>query len=232
LRGAASVARAAAVSLALLAVCADAASAAQTAPSVALSESQLTLGTPVSVSGVVAQGAGETLMLEAEAWPSHRYAPIATTASGPAGAYAFAPLRPDRDMLLRVAVAGAGPEARSAPVALVVFPRVRLSARSLGPGRTLLTLGVRHARTGGGAGTTVRWFTATPGSHAYHLVAVSGSRELPSGLLEAQTVIDPPARRFTFRVCLNPPWEAAMGTVADRGSCPRAAFVLPAGNPS
>ena len=193
-----------------------------------LSAQQLTLGAPVTVRGMVAQGPGVSLSLEAEAWPSHGYTAIAATVSGAAGAYAFPPFRPDRDMRLRVAVAGT----RSAPVTLVVFPRVRLGARSLGPGRTLLTLGVRHARLGGGAGTTVRWFTATAGSRAYHLVAVSGARELPGGLLEAETVIDPPARRFTFRVCLNPPWEAAMGTVADRGRCPRGGFVLPAGTPS
>ena len=194
-------------------------------PTISLSQSQVTLGGAVTVSGLAPPGAA--LTLEADAWPFHGFAPLANAVTGAAGSYVFAPLRPDRNMLLRVTLAGASAGASPA-VALTVYPRVRLLARSLGPGRTMLALGVRHVRTAGGAPPVVRWFAAAPGSRAYHLIAVSGSGELPGGLLRAQVVIDPPARRFMFRVCLNPAWEAAMGTAAERGGCPRRGFVLPA----
>jgi hypothetical protein len=179
------------------------------------------------VSGTAPQGAGASISLEADAWPFRGYVAVTTTIAGAGGAYAFPPLRPDRNELLRVSVAGQG-TSRSATSALTVLPRVRLGARSLGPGRTLLTLGVRHAQLGSAAApSVVRWFTAATGSNAYHLIAVTSASELPGGLLRAETIIDPPARHFAFRVCINPPWEAAMGAAAERGRCPRTGFVLP-----
>jgi hypothetical protein len=195
------------------------------APTISLSPSAVTLGDGFTVSGTAPPHAA--LTLEADAWPFHGFVPLASATAGANGAYSFAPPHPDRNALLRVTAGSGSAAATSTTAALTVLPRVRLQARSLGPGRTLLTLGLRHVRTAVTEAAVVRWFARTPDERGFHLIAVSRSTEGPGGLLSAEVVVDPPARRFTFRVCLNPPWEAAMGTAAERGRCPRTVFVLP-----
>ena len=73
---------------------------------------------------------------------------------------------------------------------------------------------------------SVLWFVQAHGSHVFALAAVSSSRELSGGVLFANATVDPPSRSFAFRVCLNPPWEAAMGPPAAHGRCPQQDFVL------
>ncbi len=48
----------------------------------------------------------------------------------------------------------------------------------------------------------------------------------------ASAIVDPPAARFRYRVCLNPAWEAAMGVPAAHGPCPAHGFHLPAARAS
>jgi hypothetical protein len=128
-----------------------------------------------------------------------------------------------------VSVAGL-PAAEAQTLELTVDPRVRLRSRSEGPGRVLLTLGVRHAVIGPPRETAVSWYLAAAGSSAFHLAGRTRGVEASPGLLTARATVDPPSRRFRFRVCLNPPWEAAMGPRGAHGPCPAHGFVLPRGS--
>ena len=58
------------------------------------------------------------------------------------------------------------------------------------------------------------------------LAAVTSSRELSPGVTYSSVIVDPPAKRFVYRVCLNPPWEHAMGPASTHRRCPEATFVL------
>jgi hypothetical protein len=60
----------------------------------------------------------------------------------------------------------------------------------------------------------------------FRLAAVTATRELSPGVTFASAIVDPPARRFVYRVCLNPPWEDAMGPVSSHRRCPEATFVI------
>jgi hypothetical protein len=197
-----------------------------------VSPARVTIGAATTVSGrLTADGGagGVALELQSDAYPFGSFATVSRTATAPDGAYSFAELRPDRNTRLRVVVAGA-PAASSGMLSVTVDPRATLGARSLGPGRTLLSLRVVHARLGGGAPVSVSWFLAPRGSRVFRLAAVTPSRELSPGLLSATATVDPPSKRFAYRVCLNPAWEHAMGPRATHGRCPRADFLLPSGH--
>jgi hypothetical protein len=219
----------AAAALAVLALAPAALSAAQpaSAPLATASPAEVTLGGAVTVAGTAPQGPRVALELQGAPWPSRTFAPLATTTSGTAGAFVFPALHPDRNTALRVVVAGQPASATTTQV--IVDPRITLRSRSLGPGRAVLSLGVRHAIAGPRRETQVSWFVATAGSRVFHFVAAGAAREVRPGLLDASTVVDPPSARFVFRVCLNPPWEAAMGRPAAHGPCPRGGFVLRGG---
>jgi hypothetical protein len=55
---------------------------------------------------------------------------------------------------------------------------------------------------------------------------VTATSELAGGVTYASVTIDPPAKRFSYRVCLNPSWERAMGTPSTHHPCPKHDFVL------
>ena len=75
---------------------------------------------------------------------------------------------------------------------------------------------------------SARWFVRARGSQVFRLAAVSATREIAAGLLYASAIVDPPSKRFAYRVCINPPWEHAMGARATHGRCPIGDFVLDA----
>jgi hypothetical protein len=194
---------------------------------------ELTLGAAATVTGAwtMAGGpiAGAMLSMQVRPYPyGTTSAASASASTGPDGTFSFTSLHPDRNTRVQVFVPALGP-AEGAVVKLQIYvdPRASLKARALGPGRTLLSLRIRHAVLPGSADGTVRWFVAAAGSRVFHLAAQTQARELRRGLLDASTVVDPPSRRFAFRACVNPSWERAMGPPADHRRCPTAGFVLP-----
>jgi hypothetical protein len=220
-----------ALALALPAVISASAPAAAGAPELAasLSSAQVTVGATVAVTGRLTSAgqelAGVALVLEAAPYPFRGFAPVARATSAQDGSFSFAGIRPDRNTRLRVV--SEGPQAVTGPVlAATVDPKVLGGARSLGPGRVRLTLRVRHAITADGGAVSVRWFLAARGSHVFRLAAVTASREVSPGVTYASVIVDPPVRRFVYRVCMNPPWERAMGPPATHRRCPEATFVV------
>jgi hypothetical protein len=198
-----------------------------------VSPAEMPLGGLATVSGAVretgASSGGVPLELQGDQYPYRGFADLARTVTLADGSFSFPPLRPDRNERLRVLGDGGLP-LTSAVLAVTVDPRVSLSARSLGPGRTLLSLRVRHVRLGGSAPVSVRWFVRALAARVFRQAGVTAARELRPGLLVASAVVDPPSRRFSYRVCLNPPWEAAMGPGGAHGACPRQDFTLRAGD--
>jgi hypothetical protein len=191
--------------------------------SASLSSGELRFGAPLSVSGRVGEAGaglgGVTLALQADAYPFHGFRTVARLASGADGAYAFVGVKLDRNTRLRVVAEGA-PAVSSAPLAVTVDPDAAINAASLGAGRTRLSIRIAHTAQGGSRSVSARWFVAARGTRVFRLAAVTPTRELSSGLTYASATIDPPARRFVYRVCLTPTWEPAMGAPSSRGRCP------------
>jgi hypothetical protein len=189
--------------------------------------SEVSIGSPLNVAGALSQGgvpvAGAPLELQANAYPFRGFATVARTVTAADGSYAFAGPAADRDVRLRVIrEAPAAPSASSATIAVFVDPLPTLHVRSLGPGRTQLTLRLRHTAQGPASGSSpAAWFVAAPGTRVFRLLATTPTRELAPGLTYASAIIDPPSKRFLYRVCLNPPWERAMGRSGRHGHCPR-----------
>jgi hypothetical protein len=194
----------------------------QPSTSLTVTPSELTIGTAVTASGVSPGGAA--LTLEVDPYPYRGFVPAAHAHGEASGAFAFAPLRLDRDTRLRVTPEGGSP---SQTVIITVDPRVSLRARSLGPGRTELTLRLRHTAGAGSRTGSVWWYTARRGSRRFSVAAVTPARELSPGVTSASATVNPPVARFLYRVCLNPSWEAAMGPPAAHGPCPHHDFTLP-----
>jgi hypothetical protein len=141
------------------------------------------------------------------------------------GSFSFLGIRLDRNTRLRVV--GDGPPAVTGPVlAATVDPKVSASARSLGPGRVRLALRVRHTVTARPSAPTVWWFLATRARRVFRLAAVTRARETSPGVTYASVVVDPPSKRYVYRVCLNARWEKAMGPSDTHRRCPEATFVL------
>jgi len=190
---------------------------------------ELQIGASATVSGVLAgtprPPSGAQLALQADPYPYGAFHTVARAATASDGSFSFAALRPERNTRLRVLLEGAA-AVSSATLTVAVDPAVALASRSLGPGRTRLTVRIRHALLGGAQSVDAAWFLAPRGSHVYRLAALTPTRELAPGVLFARAVVDPPSARFSYRVCLNPPWEPAMGPAAAHGPCPRHDFAL------
>jgi hypothetical protein len=217
--------------LVILASLSPSAPAAPLAPELTASvaPAELTLGGALAVTGRLMGGGqglpGVSLALESDPYPTHRFAPVAHATSSADGSFAFPGIRPDRNVRLRVVSEGA-PAVTGPVLAATVDPKVSSSARSLGPGRVRLTLWARHAITGSARSVRAWWFLAVRASRVFRLAAVTATRELSSGVTYASVLVDPPVRRFVYRVCMNPPWERAMGPVASHRRCPEASFVI------
>ncbi len=185
--------------------------------------SEIAYGAELTVSGRLeeaAGGAGATpLELQAEPYPFRGFSTVARVTSGPEGGFAFAGVRPDRNTRLRVVLTG-GSAPTDPVLTVIVDPLVAIDARSLGRGRTRLSLRIRHAAVGGAGSDSAWWYLAARGQRIFRLAAVTQTRELARGETYASVIVDPPARRFLYRVCLNPGWEHAMGAPTTHGPCP------------
>lgn len=168
--------------------------------------------------------AGVPLALQADAYPFRGFVAVAHLASAPDGSFSFTGIRPDRNTRLRV-VAEGSPVATGPVLAATVDPKVTIHTHSLGPGRVHISLRIRHTPVGKPRPASVWWFLSARGSRVFRLAAVSASRELSRETTYASIEVNPPARRFSYRVCLNPSWESAMGPTATHRSCPKATFV-------
>ena len=191
--------------------------------------SEVTYGTGVTVTGHLTDGglgvAAAPLALQADPYPFRGFATVARLATGPDGSFAFLGVRPNGNTRLRVLLEGS-PVTRSAVLPVIVDPDAASRARRLGPGRTLLTLRVRHTRVGGSASVSAWWFVAARGTRIFHLAAVTATHELAAGVTYASATVDPPSRRFVYRVCLNPAWEHAMGPPGTHRPCPQHDFAV------
>jgi hypothetical protein len=219
------------LALVILLSAATPAPAAQPAPELvaSLSPSELTLGAALTVTGRLmsaGQGLpGVPLALQIDPYPFRGFATIAVVTSSADGSFSFQGIRPDRNSRVRVVSEGA--TAVTGPVlTAIVDPKVSGSVRSLGPGRVRLTVRVRHAIAGATRSVSAWWFLAARASPVFRLAAMTATRELSPGLTFASVIVDPPVRRFVYRVCLNPSWQRAMGPAAAHRRCPEATFVI------
>jgi hypothetical protein len=188
---------------------------------------ELVYGATLSVTGRIVAGgagvAGAALALQATPYPYRRLTTVAHTTSAADGSFTFAGVRPDRDSRLRVIDEGSTAIA-SQRLGVIVDPRAAIREQSLGPGRARLSVRVGHAPQRRASSVSALWFVAARGSHTFHLAATTPTRELSSGVAYASATIDPPSKRFSYRVCLNPSWEDAMGAPATHHECPQRDF--------
>jgi hypothetical protein len=188
-----------------------------------LSATELTIGTPLKVSGRVAEGsAGQTgvpLALEVAGYPYRTFRTVARATSTTDGRFAFSGVRLDRDSRLRVANRTAG-GASGPTLSVIVDPRVELHARTLGPGETRLSVWISHAASVDKTPLAASWYLAPRGAHALAMTALTAARAPRPDLTYAEIVVEPPARHFVYRVCLNAPWEASMGPHKAHTPCP------------
>jgi hypothetical protein len=190
---------------------------------------EVTYGAGVAVTGHLTdggQGVGAApLALQADSYPFRGFATVARLTTGTDGSFSFVGVRPNRDSRLRVVLEGS-PATRSPVLAVIVDPSAASKARNLGPGRTRLSLRVRHTRAVGSASVRAWWFVAARGTRVFRLAAVTATSELSPGVTYATVTVDPPSKRFVYRVCLNPTWEYAMGAPATHRPCPQHDFAV------
>lgn len=193
---------------------------------------ELSIGTALPVTGTLSEAghglADVPLALQADAYPYAGFRTVAQTATAPDGSYEFSGPPADRNVRLRVIREAPGtPSVSSETIDVFVDPLATLHVRNLGRGRTQLTLRLKHTERGGSTGPAqASWFVAAPGTRVFRLLARTQTRELSPGLTYASAVIDPPSKRFIYRVCLNPGWERAMGAAAGHGHCPRGDYTV------
>jgi hypothetical protein len=197
--------------------------------SASVSASELDYGAALTVSGRLSetgQSAGAVgLTLQADPYPYRGFSPIGHAQSEPDGSFAFAGVRPDRNTRLRV-LAETSPAVASTVLAVTVDPAAAVKVRTLGPGMTRLTLRVHHTPYPRSAPVSVWWFLAARGTRVFRLAAVTSTRELSPELTFAIATVDPPSKRFVYRVCLNPAWERAMGPRPAHRPCPSNDFTV------
>ncbi|MGO8905847.1 MAG: hypothetical protein ACLQMH_09530 [Solirubrobacteraceae bacterium] len=191
--------------------------------SASVSTHELTYGTTLTVSGRLTSGgvgiSASPLALQADAYPFRGFLTIAHGVTAADGSFALQGIRLSRNVRLRALAEGAQ-DAASSPLVVIVDPGAESYARSLGSGRTRLSVRLRHATVVGSASVPVWWYVASTGTRIFHLSAVTQTRELSPGLTYASAIVDPPSRRFVYRVCLNPAWGPAMGPSAAHRPCP------------
>lgn len=192
--------------------------------SASLSTAELPYGAPFTLSGHAQENgvplAGTPVELQEDPYPYAGFTTAEQASSAPDGSFSFTVPHADRNTHLRVLVgAAAGPTLR-----LTVDPLAATNARSLGAGRSLLSIRLTHTIHAPSTPTQVSWFVAPRGTHTWRLATVNPTREIASGVTYAGAVVDPPAPRFIYRVCLTPIWEHAMGVTASHTPCPHGAL--------
>ncbi|MHB8531668.1 MAG: serine hydrolase [Solirubrobacteraceae bacterium] len=190
---------------------------------------ELTIGRALTVNGRELEGAaplaGRPLVLQSAPYPYTSFAAIAHTSTAADGSFSFDRVTLGLNSRLRV-LAQAPAAGVSATLQVIVDPAVALASRSLGPGRVRLSVRVVHGREAGGAAGKAHWYLAPRGSRRYTPAGSTPLRESATGVSRASTIVNPPSRRFSYRVCLNPGWEAAMGPPGAHGACPDHPFTL------
>ncbi len=199
--------------------------------SASLTPGELTYGAALAITGrALDAGQGDQaapLALQADPYPFRGFITIAHATTAADGSFAFSGVKPDRNARLRV-IDEASPGVVSAALGVIIDPRAAINAVSVGRGRTRLNLRVEHTREGGSASVSAWWFVAAAGTRTFHLAAVTPTREISAGVTYASATVDPPSRRFTYRVCFNPAWEQAMGASSSHGRCPEHDYAAPA----
>lgn len=197
--------------------------------SASASATEVSYGAELTIAGRLTeagQGVGAApLTLQADPYPFRGFAPVGRTHSEPDGSFAFLGVRPDRNTRLRV-LAETSPAVASTVLAVTVDPAAAVKVRTLGPGMTRLTLRVHHTPYSRSAPVSAWWFLAARGTRVFRLAAVTSTRELSPELTFAIATVDPPSKRFVYRVCLNPAWERAMGPRSAHRPCPRNDFTV------
>ena len=186
---------------------------------------EMPIGKALNVSGSIGEARAAVLALQASPYPYSSFKTIAHASSAAEGSYSFPGVRLQENTHLRVALEGTS--ATSPQMDVTVDPLVAINSESLGPGRVRLSVRIRHATTHGSSPTTARWYLAPRGSDLFRAAAEAPTHEISPGVTYASAIVDPPSRRFLYRVCLNPSWEAAMGSPSSHGACPGHAFRLP-----
>ncbi len=181
-------------------------------------ESTTLTGTLLTDAGAPAGGGAIELQVDPFPYRGFFDASHATAASD--GTFAFGPLRPDRNTRYRVRTAAGA----SRPLVVYVDAPATLRSYDRGPGRTVLTMLSRHSAYFRWVGVPAFWYAAPAGSRTFHLAAITRTRELRPGVTFATATIDPPARRFVYRVCFNGAGEAGVGPPAGHAPCPRGDF--------
>lgn len=192
---------------------------------------ELTLGAAMTVTGTLVEAGNAVpaavVALQADSYPFRGYATVTRQRTAADGSFSFTGLAPDRNTRLRVVLEGSTaavpvgePTVGSRQLTVIVDPSVAINARRLAPGATRLSIRVRHTPLGGSAAVLTRWYVAARGTREFRLAATTSSRELSAGVTYASATIDPPSKRFSYRVCMNPGWERAMGPPASHAPCP------------
>lgn len=214
---------------ALALACLAAAPAAGATLTATATADEIPYGAPLAVAGYAGEGqaplAGVALQLQADPYPYRGFTVIARTQSAPDGSFGFSGIHPLQNTRVRVLAEGPA-RAISPPLQILVDPLVAIASARLGPGRNRLSVRIRHAAGLASPSVSAWWYLAPRGSRTFHLAAVTPTREIARGVTYAGAIVDPPAKRFSYRVCLNPLWEAAMGPPGAHGPCPHRGFRL------
>ena len=167
--------------------------------------------------------AGVLAQLQQNPYPYKRYVDIAHTTTAADGSFVFANVKPDRNARYRVIEPGAPP--RAVPeVAVSVAPNGVARSRKRGPGRVRLSLVIRHSRHFRWRRERVRWYVRRAGRSVFVPAGSTRAREPRRGTTSASITIAPPARRFSFRACIEPSDLAGAGPPPIGPRCPRRSF--------
>ncbi len=196
-------------------------------PSLALvaAPRQIHSGGTTGLTGVLldprgARLAGAGVELQVDPFPYRGFFDAAHTTTAADGSYGFPGLHPDRNTRYRVR----SPVGLSRVSVVYVDAPGILHAYDRGPGRTMLTMLSYHSAFFRWVGVPTYWYVAPLGRRDFRLAAVTRTRELKPGVTYATATVDPPARRFTFRVCFNAAGEAGSGPPAGHPRCPHGDF--------
>ena len=184
-------------------------------------------GATTTITGTLRSAAGAPvggapLELQVDPYPYRGFFDAAHTSTAADGSFGFAGLKPDRDTRYRVRWAGG----ESLPIRVWVDAPAALRSFDHGPGRTMLTMVSFHSGYFRWINVPTYWYVAPLGSRTFRLVAVTRTRELRPGITYATATVDPPARRFVFRVCFNGFGEAGAGPPSAHAPCPHGDFTL------
>jgi Beta-lactamase enzyme family len=186
---------------------------------------EVTYGSQVALSGRV-EGQPTTpgaLALEANAYPYRAWHVIASAHLQPDGSFAFPAVRPERNTRMRVLLEGTA-SVRSASVQVIVDPAVALNTAAPAPGSARLSVRLGHSPRLRPRAGSARWYLAPRASRRFMLAATTTLRELDAGIAYAAATVHPPARSFTYRVCVDAGWGSAMGPAPREPRCPAGDF--------